>query len=142
MSPSIFHLVEQERMPRKKVSGPTDKELEILSILWSRGPSTVRDVNEFMNRQEPTGYTTSLKLMQLMYEKGLLTRDESSRTHVYSPASSQALTQQAVVSGLLNKVFAGSAAKLIMRALSITKVSPEELAEIKKLIAKRERENS
>jgi predicted transcriptional regulator len=127
-------------MARKRILGrPTEKELQILSILWSRGPSTVRDINKVMNRDENTGYTTTLKLMQIMYEKGLLKRNESARTHIYLPAQSEAYVQEEVVDSLLDRVFAGSAEKLVLRALSSKKVSATELAKIKKVIAEHNR---
>ena len=117
--------------PRRK---PTDAELAILRVLWARGPSTVRHVAEIMGRE--TGYTTVLKLLQIMTEKGLVRRDESSRTHVYAPAYSQDHTERQLVTDLMDRAFGGSAAKLVLQALASTKASPEELAEIKKLIDK------
>jgi predicted transcriptional regulator len=126
-------------MARKSITGrPTEKELQILSILWSRGSSTVRDINKVMNRDEDTGYTTTLKLMQIMYEKGLLKRNESAKTHIYSQAHSEARVQEEVIDNLLNRVFAGSTEKLVLRALSSKKVSIEELANIKKMINQKE----
>ncbi len=121
-------------MARQKVSGPTDKELSILSILWCKGPSTVRQVNEEMAKQQRTGYTTTLKLMQIMSDKGLLIRDDSKFQHIYKPAVSEEKTQKQVVGDLLDRVFSGSAGKLVMRALSAKKVSADELAKIKKMI--------
>jgi BlaI family transcriptional regulator, penicillinase repressor len=112
---------------------PTDAELAILRVLWTRGPSTVRQVAEELGHD--TGYTTSLKLLQIMTEKRLVTRDESSRTHVYAAASTQEQTERQIVSDLVDRVFDGSAAKLVMQALATTKSSPEELDEIRKLIA-------
>ncbi len=123
-------------MARQKVSGPTDKELAILGILWNNGPSTVRQVNEEMNKQQRTGYTTTLKLMQIMTEKELVLRDDSKFQHIYKPAVSEEKTQKQVVGDLLEKVFSGSAEKLVMRALSAKKVSAKELAKIKKMIEK------
>lgn len=111
---------------------PTDAELAILRVLWSRGPSTVREVAEAMGREG--AYTTVLKLLQIMTDKGLVRRDESTRTHVYKAASSAGQTQQQLVTDLVDKVFEGSAAKLVMHALSTGKTSPEELAEIRKLL--------
>jgi len=112
---------------------PTDAELGILRVLWTRGPSTVRQVAEHMSKE--TGYTTVLKLLQIMTEKRLVTRDESSRTHVYAAASTQEQTERQIVSDLVDRVFEGSCAKLVLQALASTKASPEELDEIKKLIA-------
>jgi BlaI family transcriptional regulator, penicillinase repressor len=112
---------------------PTDAELAILRVLWARGPCTVRHVAEEMGR-EPA-YTTVLKLLQIMTEKGLVRRDESQRTHVYEAAFTQDQTERQLVSDLLDRVFDGSAAKLVLQALAATKATPEELDEIKKLIA-------
>jgi predicted transcriptional regulator len=111
---------------------PTDAELAILRVLWSRGPSTVREVAEVMGREG--AYTTVLKLMQIMTDKGLVKRDDSSRTHVYKATSSEDQTQKQLVADLLDKVFAGSAAKLVLQALDAGKASPEELAEIRQLL--------
>src|ERR1700704_53288 len=112
---------------------PTDAELAILTVLWSRGPSTVRQIAEDMGRE--TGYTTILKLLQIMTEKRLVVRDESSRTHIYQAAYTQEQTERQLVTDLLDRVFDGSAAKLVLQALASNKASPEELDEIKKLIA-------
>ena len=111
---------------------PTDAELAILRILWSRGPSTVRDVAAAMERED--AYTTVLKLLQIMTDKQLVLRDESARTHVYEAAHSEAAMQQHLVADLLDRAFAGSAATLVMRALSATKTSAKDLAEIRKLL--------
>jgi predicted transcriptional regulator len=112
---------------------PTDAELAILRVLWARGPSTVRQVAEHMGRE--AGYTTVLKLLQIMTEKRLVARDESARTHIYQAAYTQDQTQRQLVTDLLDRVFDGSAAKLVLQALASNKASPEELDEIKKLIA-------
>ena len=116
-------------MPTRK---PTDAELAILRVLWSRGPSTVRQVAAAMDREG--GYTTVLKLLQIMAEKGLVTRDESARTHIYEAAYTEDQTQQQLVMDLVERAFDGSAAKLVLQALAASKTSPEELAEIKKLL--------
>ena len=121
-------------MARGKAPRPTDRELTILRILWDNGPSTVRQVNEAMNVDGETGYTTTLKLMQIMTEKGLLLRDKSQFKHVYKPAITEEKTQKQLVGDLLEKAFSGSAEKLVMRALSAKKVSQKELAKIKKLL--------
>jgi len=121
-------------MARHKSSQPTDRELTILRILWDEGPSTVRQVNEAMNKGGDTGYTTTLKLMQIMTEKGLLQRDDSQFKHIYKPVYSEERTQKQLVVDLLDKAFSGSAEKLVMRALSAKKVSPKELARIRKLL--------
>ena len=127
-------------MARYKTPGPTDRELTILRILWDRGASTVREVNKAMNEDGSTGYTTTLKLMQIMTEKRLLARDDSKWKHVYKPAISEETTQNQLVGDLLDKAFAGSAEKLVMRALSAKKVSGKELARIRKMLGKLEGE--
>ena len=111
---------------------PTDGELAILRVLWTRGPSTVRQIGETLGRE--VGYTTVLKLLQIMTEKQLVVRDESARTHIYAPAYTEDQTQRQLVIDLMDRAFDGSAAKLVLQALSSTKASPEELAEIKKLL--------
>jgi len=116
-------------MPTRK---PTDAELAILRVLWSRGPSTVRQVAAAMDRE--AGYTTVLKLLQIMAEKGLVTRDESARTHIYQAAFTEDQTQQQLVTDLVERAFDGSAAKLVLQALASKKATPEELDEIRKLL--------
>ena len=113
---------------------PTDAELEILRVLWERGPATVRQVHESLAAARDTGYTTTLKLMQIMTDKGLVTRDESSRTHIYSAHASQESTQRQLVSDLVQRAFGGSAAELVLRALASHTTSDDELREIRKLI--------
>lgn len=113
---------------------PTDAELAILQVLWQHGPSTVRQVHEKLSGTRETGYTTTLKLMQIMAEKGLVTRDESSRTHVYQARRSRDATQRQLVSDLLDRAFGGSAATLVMQALSAHPASAEELREIRRLL--------
>lgn len=113
---------------------PTDAELAILRILWARGPSTVRDVHLELSPTQQTGYTTVLKLLQIMADKGLVLRDETERAHIYQAAMSEERTQQGLVKDLLEKAFGGSAQKLVLRALSTRKTSPEELAAIRKLL--------
>jgi len=120
----------------KSLPKPTDGELAILQSLWSHGPSTVRQVHDRL--KQPTGYTTVLKLMQIMAEKGLVTRDQSSRTHVYAAAQPAASTQRQIVKDLLEKAFAGSASDLVMQALSAKRASPEELKAIRELIQRYE----
>src|SRR5882672_4398537 len=112
---------------------PTDAELAILRVLWTRGPSTVREVAEVMGRE--AGYTTILKLMQIMTEKRLVRRDEAARTHIYEAAYTEDQTQRQLVTDLADRLFDGSAAKLVLQALAATKASPEELEEIRKLLA-------
>src|SRR5262245_64876306 len=116
---------------------PTDAELAILRVLWAKGPSTVRQIAEVMaDGGRETGYTTVLKLLQIMTEKGLVIRDESSRTHVYQAASSEDETQRQLVNDLVERAFDGSAAKLVLHALASKKASPQELDQIRKLLAK------
>jgi BlaI family transcriptional regulator, penicillinase repressor len=113
---------------------PTDAELAILRVLWEDGPSTVRQVHETLADTRETGYTTTLKLMQIMADKGLVKRDESSRTHIYAAGTSQEQTQHQLVQDLVDRAFGGSAAALVMRALSADGTSAEDLREIRKLI--------
>jgi predicted transcriptional regulator len=121
---------------------PTDAEMAILRVLWERGASTVRQVQETLNAERPTGYTTVLKLMQIMTDKGLLVRDESQRTHVYRPRLAAEKTQQQLVRDLLDRVFAGEADKLVVHALNAKRVTPEELAQIRALLDEIERGQS
>jgi BlaI family transcriptional regulator, penicillinase repressor len=121
-------------MATRKLPRPTDAELAILRVLWSQGPSTVRRVYETLGREKDTGYTTVLKLMQIMADKGLVTRDERARTHVYTAACTEDKTQRQLVGDLLDRAFGGSARKLVMQALSAKKASPEEIAEIRRLL--------
>jgi predicted transcriptional regulator len=116
---------------------PTDAELAILRVLWELGPSTVRQVHDVLLRERPTAYTTALKLLQIMTEKGLVRRDETDRTHVYHARLSQEQTQRQLVRDLLDRAFGGSASKLVMQALAARRASPEELVEIRKLIEAR-----
>jgi predicted transcriptional regulator len=121
-------------MNEPKLPRPTDAELAILQVLWERGDSTVREVHEALKDVQGSGYTTVLKLMQIMTEKGLVERDESNRAHVYRARATQQKTQRQLVSDLLDKAFGGSPARLAMQALSSKKSSPEELAELRKLL--------
>jgi len=121
-------------MARKKTLGPTDRELAILGVLWDKGPSSVRDVHEALQRDEETGYTTTLKLMQIMVDKGLLVREDAGRRHVYRPTDSEERTQKQLIGNLLERAFAGSAEKLVMRALSARRVSPKELKRIRQML--------
>ena len=120
---------------------PTDSELGILRVLWRRGASTVRDVHEELSAENPTGYTTVLKLLQIMTDKGLVVRDESERAHVYEPRYSEQKTQRQLLTDLANRAFDGSAAKLVMQALSGRKSSPAELAAIRDLLDQLEGES-
>lgn len=123
----------------KKPVTPTNAELEILHVLWKRGASTVRDVHDVLSRQRDMGYTTVLKTMQLMAEKGLVTRDESERSHVYAPAVEEQSVKRRMVSDLLDRAFDGSAAELVMHALSENFASKEDLKEIRELLDKQAR---
>ena len=114
---------------------PTDAELAILRVIWQLGPSTVREIHEEMLRDQPRlGYTTVLKLLQIMTEKGLVDRDESQRAHVYSTSASAEATQRMLVRDLADRAFGGSAAQLVMQALSGKKTSAKELAAIRELL--------
>src|SRR5580658_10340312 len=118
----------------KELPRPTDAELEILTVLWSLGPSTVRDVHETITRRKPAQYTTVLKTLQIMAEKGLVERDEKQRAHVYQAARPREWTQRQLAGDLLQRAFAGSAHTMMMGALSARKASKEELAELRKLL--------
>ncbi len=117
---------------------PTESELQILQILWANGPSTVRFVNEEINKEKETGYTTTLKLMQIMIDKGIVSRDTSSRTHVYEARVTKGDTQRNLLTNFLNSTFKGSAMSLVMQTLGNHEASKEELKEIKRLITKLE----
>ncbi|MGO8676405.1 MAG: BlaI/MecI/CopY family transcriptional regulator [Limisphaerales bacterium] len=121
-------------MKKFKLPKPTEAELSILRALWDNGPSTVRNVWEQLNPEHQTGYTTILKLMQIMFEKGLLRRDETERSHVYSASLSEEQAQRQAVGHVLERVFGGSAPKLVMQALAGRKATREELAEIRRLL--------
>ncbi len=126
-------------MPETELPRPTDAELEILKVLWRRGPSTVREVFETLGENKTTGYTTVLKTMQIMADKGLVVRDESERAHRYEPAAPEDETQRRLVGDLLRKAFDGSAKKLVMQALSTKRASAEELSEIRRMLDELER---
>src|SRR5687768_5737816 len=113
---------------------PTDAELEILRVLWELGPATVRQVHEALADTRETGYTTTLKLMQIMADKGLVTRDESARTHIYAATATQVHTQRQLLKDLVDRAFGGSANALLLRALSDDGTTADELREIRKLI--------
>jgi len=120
---------------------PTGSELEILEILWEKGPSTVRYVNEELeNKGKNVGYTTTLKMMQIMTEKGLLDREMDGRTHVYRPLIQAGAARNALIDRIANAAFGGSAMKLVLQALGNHKATPEELREIKALIDSLEKE--
>ena len=121
-------------MRKSSLPKPTEAELAILNVLWDKGPTTVRVVHEELKEERQTGYTTILKLMQIMHEKGLVLRDESARTHIYQPRKDREQTQRQLVGDLLERAFGGSALSLVMQALSTKRASQEELAEIGKLL--------
>lgn len=122
-----------------KLPKPTGAELAILGVLWRRGPSTVRQVHEALNAVKETGYTTVLKFMQIMHEKGLLSRDETPYAHVYQARLPQEEAQRTLVADLLDRAFEGSMSSLVLQALSSRKATPEELAEIHKILRDYER---
>jgi len=113
---------------------PTPAELEILRVLWQRGPSTVREAHTILSTSRPTGYTTVLKMLQIMTDKNLVSRDESQRAHVYSARLPEAQTQRQLVRDLLERAFDGSAMKLVMHALADRRASPDEIARIRQLL--------
>ena len=113
---------------------PTDFELDILSILWELGPATVRQVHTELSKHRETGYTTVLKMMQIMAEKDLVTRDESQRSHIYKAKQKAESTQKQLVKDLVSRAFGGSTEKLVMQALQSKKAKPEELAEIRRML--------
>jgi predicted transcriptional regulator len=121
-------------MARRAFVKPTDAELAILRVLWERGPSTVREVTDALQDERGTGYTTALKLLQIMTEKGLVRRDDSARTHVFQASVPAETTQRQLVGDLLEKVFGGSARQLVMQALAAKRASREELADIRRLL--------
>ena len=122
------------------IPNPTPGELEILRVLWSQGPSTVREVQSKLPVERAAGYTTVLKLLQIMTEKGLVDREEASKAHVYRARQSQDQAQRQIVTDVLDRVFGGAAERLVMHALTSRKASQEELAEIRILLDKLERE--
>lgn len=126
-------------MKKGKPPKPTESELEILQILWEEGPSSVRQVNDRLNERREVGYTTTLKLMQIMVDKGLAQRDTESRTHIYRAAVSEKDTQQRLLEKFVDTAFRGSAMKLVVQALGNHRASSEELEEIKALIDRMEK---
>jgi BlaI family transcriptional regulator, penicillinase repressor len=117
-----------------KQNKPTESELEILKILWSKEKATVREVHELLSLHKDSGYTTTLKLMQIMFEKGLVKRDDSSKTHIYTPNISQESTQQQFMGKMIDTLFGGSSSKLVMQALGNHQASAEELDQIQQLL--------
>lgn len=129
-------------MAEKRTARPTEAELAILRVLWDRGPSTVREIQDVLERHRGTGYTTTLKLLQIMHDKRLVRRDESQRSHVYEAAITRQKTQRRLVGELLDQLFSGSASQLVLQALSARKSSPDELREIRRIVEELERDQS
>ena len=113
---------------------PTNSELEILGVLWQRGPSSVKEVHKELNARRRTGYTTVLKLMQIMVEKGLVNRDTDARAHVYEASIAQSDTQRDLVDDLASRAFGGSAYRLALHALGSKRTTPQEMSEIRRLL--------
>lgn len=126
---------------RRSSNRPTDAELEILRVLWDHGPSTVREIHDILNQTKPTGYTTVLKLTQIMAEKSLVRRTEiqNQRAHVYEASVPKEQTQRQLVGDLVGRAFAGSASELVMQALSAKTATPQELEDIRRLLDQYER---
>ncbi|MDJ0656349.1 MAG: BlaI/MecI/CopY family transcriptional regulator [Xanthomonadales bacterium] len=123
------------RAKRQGIPRPTEAELSILSILWERGACTVRDVHEVLSKRENTGYTTALKLLQVMHAKGLVERDDSQRAHIYKPAMSKDFTQTQFVTDIVQRVFDGSPSQLVLHALGTSRrATSEELAQIRHML--------
>jgi BlaI family transcriptional regulator, penicillinase repressor len=119
---------------------PTSAELDILNVLWEKGASTVREVFETLSARKPTTYTTVLKFMQIMHEKGLVKRDEHAKAHIYTAVPTEEQTQTSLVSDLLDRAFRGSALKLVQHVLETKATSPDELAEIRRMINEAEKD--
>jgi len=120
---------------------PSDSELEIMQVLWEKGPLTVREVNEFLNHQRRVGYTTTLKIMQIMSDKKMLTRDTSQRSHIYSPTVEPGDIQNNILDHVIKTAFRGNATSLVLSALGNSKATPAEMKEIKALIEEMEKKN-
>jgi BlaI family transcriptional regulator, penicillinase repressor len=120
--------------PPPELPRPTDAELEILRVLWDRNEATVREVHDAISKNRPAGYTTVLKLLQIMTDKGLVRRDESERAHVYRARLAREDTERQLVDDLLDRAFGGSASRLVMQALAGRAASAEEIAEIRKVL--------
>jgi predicted transcriptional regulator len=127
---------EEVLLMKQNVRRPTDAELTILQVLWDRGPTTVREVYKILNSGKEVGYTTVLKLMQIMTEKGLVERDEDCRPQLYRPCLPRDQTERQLIKDLVDRAFGGSAKRLVMQALEVKKASPRELAQIEKLLNK------
>lgn len=121
-------------MARPAASQPTEVELQILRVLWDQGPSTARQIHDARTEERDTNYSTTVKMLSVMLEKGLLKRDETARPHVYRPAASRQATQRRMLRDLIKSAYAGSAGSLVLQALSSQRASPEELAAIRRLL--------
>ena len=134
-----FVILEEVPLMKKNTRRPTDAELTILQVLWDRGPSTVREVYKTLNSGKTVGYTTVLKFMQIMTDKGLVERDENCRPQLYRACLPREQTERQLIKDLVDRAFGGSARRLVMQALEVKKASPSELAQIEKLLKKLER---
>ncbi len=121
-------------MTNSKILKPTESELEILKILWARENATVREVHEELSKTKDSGYTTTLKLLQIMFEKGLVSRNDTNKTHIYAPAISRQRTQKQFLDKMINTLFSGSSTQLVLQALGNQKASKDELEEIQKYL--------
>ena len=126
-------------MANTAIHKPTASEFEILRILWSRGPSTVREVHEILSEKKPIGYTSILKLMQIMTEKGLVRRNEDQRAHVYEPSEAAETTKRQIAGDVLQRIFEGSARELMVHALAGRRTSKQEIEELRRLLDEHER---
>jgi BlaI family penicillinase repressor len=127
-------LVKRGIMSATRYIKPTESELEILQVLWAKGTASVREVHEELSKSKEAGYTTTLKLMQIMNEKGLVKRDDSIKTHIYQAAVSREKTQKHLLGKMINTLFGGSASELVIQALGNHKASQDELNEIQKIL--------
>jgi predicted transcriptional regulator len=134
-----FVIFEEVSLMKQNTRRPTDAELTILQVLWDRGPSTVREVYKILNSGKDVGYTTVLKFMQIMTDKGLVERDENCRPQLYRPCLPREQTERQLIKDLVDRAFGGSAKRLVMQALEVKKASPSELAQIEKLLNKLDR---
>lgn len=131
---SYIRPVKPQTMSVTRSIKPTDSELEILQILWTKGLATVREVHEELASTKDVGYTTTLKLMQIMHEKGLVKRDDSMRTHVYQAAVNKEKTQKHLLGKMIDSLFGGSPTQLVIQALGESKASPEEIEKIQRIL--------
>lgn len=129
-------------MPRPPASQPTDTELQILQVLWDEGPSTVRTIHERLSRTRETAYATTVKMLVIMFDKGLVTRDDSVRPQIYKAAVTRKRTQKQMLNDLIHKVYEGSAASVVLQALSSKKATKEDVAKIRQLLDELEEDAS